>query len=58
VLIAIGGLLPGIGGSFTKFGHVEVRYVTELPGILLIYAGYRTIRGYSTPDMPAQLSLS
>jgi hypothetical protein len=45
VLIAIGGLLPGIGGSFTKFGLVEVLYVTELLGILLIYAGYRTIRG-------------
>jgi hypothetical protein len=40
-LIAIGALLPGIGGSFTRFGHVEVLYVTELTGILLIYLGYR-----------------
>jgi hypothetical protein len=39
--IAIGALLPGIGGSFTRFGHVEVLYVTELAGILLIYIGYR-----------------
>jgi len=39
--IAAGALLPGIGGSFTRFGHVEVLYVTELAGILLIYLGYR-----------------
>ncbi len=41
VCIAIGGILPGIGGSFTRFGHVEVLYVTELMGLALIYAGYR-----------------
>lgn len=41
VLIAVGALLPGIGGTFTRFGHVEVLYVTELIGILLIYAGFR-----------------
>ncbi len=40
-LIAIGAILPGIGGSATRFGHVEVLYVTELAGILLIYLGYR-----------------
>ena len=40
-LIAIGAILPGIGGSFTRFGHVEVLYVTEFLGLLLIYAGYR-----------------
>lgn len=43
VLIALGGLLPGIGGGFTRFGHVEVLYVTELVGLLLIYAGYARI---------------
>jgi hypothetical protein len=41
VLIAVGALLPGIGGTFTRFGHVEVLYVTEFVGLLLIYAGYR-----------------
>jgi hypothetical protein len=40
-LIAVGAILPGIGGSFTRFGHVEVLYVTEFLGLLLIYAGYR-----------------
>ena len=42
-LIAIGGLLPGIGGSFTRLGYVEVLFVTEFIGILLIWAGYRAI---------------
>ena len=40
VLIAIGALLPGIGGTFTRFGHVEVLYVTEFVGLLLIFGGY------------------
>jgi hypothetical protein len=41
VFIAVGALLPGIGGAFTRFGHVEVLYVTELLGLLCIAAGYR-----------------
>jgi hypothetical protein len=41
VLIAVGALLPGIGGSFTRFGLVEVLYVTEFIGLVLIYIGYR-----------------
>lgn len=41
VYIAVGAILPGIGGAFTRFGHTEVLYVTELLGLLLIYAGYR-----------------
>jgi hypothetical protein len=40
VSIAIGAVLPGIGGTFTRFGHTEVLYVTELLGLLLIYVGY------------------
>jgi hypothetical protein len=45
IYIAIGALLPGIGGSFTRFGHIEVLYVTEFLGLLAIYFGYRTIKG-------------
>ena len=41
ILIATGALLPGIGGSFTRFGFTEVLYVTELLGIILIYLGFR-----------------
>lgn len=44
IFIAIGGLLPGIGGSFTRAGFVEVLYVTEFIGLLLIYYGYRIIK--------------
>ncbi len=42
-LIAVGGLLPGIGGSFTRAGYVEVLPVTELVGLVLIWLGYRVI---------------
>ena len=41
VLIAVGALLPGIGGAATRYGHTEVLYVTELIGLVLIYVGYR-----------------
>lgn len=44
VFIAIGGLLPGIGGTFTRMGHVNVLFVTELIGLILIYSGYRIIK--------------
>lgn len=44
IFIAIGGLLPGIGGTFTRMGYVEVLFVTELMGLLLIYFGYRIIK--------------
>jgi len=51
LLIAIGGLLPGIGGSFTKFGYVEVLYVTEFIGLIFIYLGYKTIKGDSSVSL-------
>lgn len=41
VFIAVGALLPGIGGSFTRFGYTEVLYVTELLGLALLFVGYR-----------------
>ena len=44
ILIAVGALLPGIGGSFTRFGMVEVLYVTELIGLSLIFWGYLVMR--------------
>lgn len=51
LLIAIGGLLPGIGGSFTKFGYVEVLFVTELMGLVFIYFGYKVIRSDSSASL-------
>jgi hypothetical protein len=41
VFIAIGAILPGIGGTATRMDHVEVLYVTELVGLLLTWTGYR-----------------
>jgi hypothetical protein len=45
IYIAVGALLPGIGGWFARTGVVEVLYVTELIGLLLIWAGFRVISG-------------
>ncbi len=50
VFIAVGAILPGIGGSFTRAGYTEVLYVTEFLGIILIYLGYRL----STAKRPTQ----
>jgi hypothetical protein len=40
-LIAVGALLPGIGGGFSRAGYTEVLYVGEFIGLILIYFGYR-----------------
>jgi len=40
VWIAAGAILPGIGGTATRFGHVEVLYVAELLGLLMMWRGY------------------
>ena len=52
-LIAIGALLPGIGGAFTRMGYVEVLFVTEFIGILLIFAGYRAMTVVQTASIHA-----
>lgn len=52
-LIAVGALLPGIGGSATRFGYTEVLYVTELVGLVLIWFGYRWNVGESRSVLTA-----
>ena len=52
ILIAIGGLLPGIGGSFTRMGYVEVLFITELIGLILIYLGYKIIKENKVSQRP------
>lgn len=59
VYIAVGAILPGIGGTFTRFGYTEVLYVTEFVGLAMIYVGYR----YATdtplpPYLPPKLAAS
>lgn len=51
VMIAIGGLLPGIGGLSSKFGHIEILYITEFIGICFIHAGYQMIKSSSAPSI-------
>jgi hypothetical protein len=57
--IAAGALLPGIGGTYTRFGHTEVLYVTELLGLCLLWIGFRTITHrpsgviHAPPTVPA-----
>ena len=53
VFIAIGAILPGIGGTYTRMGHVEVLYVTEIMGILLIWLGYHVIVNDKTQSVHA-----
>jgi hypothetical protein len=53
ILIAVGALLPGIGGTATRFGRVEVLYVTELLGLILIWTGYRLNVQAPLPGSPA-----
>ena len=40
-LIAIGAILPGIGGAMAKAGHVEALYVGECVGLVIIWLGDR-----------------
>jgi hypothetical protein len=50
VLIAVGAILPGIGGTATRMGYTEVLYVTELAGLMLTWVGYRiSVRPVSVP---------
>ncbi len=39
-LIAVGALLPALGGALAKSGRVEALYVAEFLGLLLIWAGF------------------
>jgi len=48
-LIAVGAILPGIGGSFAKAGMVEVLYIGECMGIMLIWLGDRVCARETAP---------
>jgi len=41
IFIAIGALLPGIGGMSSRMGHTEWLYIGEFIGVILIWIGYR-----------------
>lgn len=44
ILIAAGCLLVGVGGAFAKAGYIEILYITEFLGIILIYSGYLMVK--------------
>jgi hypothetical protein len=48
IYIAVGALLPGIGGTFTRMGYVEVLFITELAGLLMIYIGYKKVKYFKS----------
>jgi hypothetical protein len=41
IYIAVGALLPGVGGFLSRIGHTEGLYVGEFVGIVLIWFGYK-----------------
>lgn len=40
IFIALGALLPGIGGMGSRMGHTELLYIGEFIGVILIWIGY------------------
>lgn len=40
ILIAIGALMPAIGGSFLKMGLPDFLYLSEFLGVILMYIGF------------------
>ena len=49
IYIAIGAILPGIGGGFSRGGFTEALYIGEFVGILLIWYGYVYCRRTEAP---------
>ncbi len=41
IFIAIGALLPGVGGMGSRMGHTELLYIAEFIGVILIWVGYK-----------------
>lgn len=39
--IALGALLPGIGGMGSRMGRTELLYIGEFIGVILIWIGYK-----------------
>jgi hypothetical protein len=57
-LIAAGAILPGVGGSFAKAGLVEVLYVGECLGLMIIWAGDRVCALQDRRPAPVALQAS
>jgi hypothetical protein len=53
IFIAVGALLPGVGGMGSRMGHTELLYIAEFIGVILIWIGYKYCQ---RPSDPANLS--
>lgn len=56
VFIAIGAILPGIGGMYSRLGHTEALYIGELIGLIFIWYGYRMCQSRPIPRSAPQES--
>jgi hypothetical protein len=55
-LIALGALMPGIGGGFAKAGFVEALYVGECVGLMVIWLGDRVCSRQEAPAAAPSLA--
>ena len=55
-LIALGAILPGVGGSFAKAGVVEALYVGEFVGLIVIWMGDRVCARQEVPRPRSSLA--
>lgn len=54
-MIAIGAILPGSCGIFTRMGYVDVLYFTEFSGLLMIIIAYTMMKNEKTKSVHAKL---
>ncbi|HEX7394267.1 MAG TPA: hypothetical protein VF313_05010 [Anaerolineaceae bacterium] len=54
VLIAAGALSPAMAGSFVKAGLVDILYVSELIGAILMFLGYWLATSKAAIAVPSQ----
>jgi hypothetical protein len=43
--IALGGILPGIGGILMRMGYANALFVLDFLALAVIYSGYRILKG-------------
>lgn len=58
ILIAVGALLPATGGTLNRLGELNLLYLLELLGLLLIFAGFLYSRHSSVPAHKADMQSS
>jgi hypothetical protein len=55
ILIAVGAMLPALGGTFSRLGWSGALYVSELLGAVLMFIGFlRAITPMASPNPPSE----